>query len=307
MRKYILCLIFIAVFFLNLSAVNTLISLPEISTASSRGLAGAVSAKKAEVNAVFYNPACVYGIKNFQGVFTYHNNPINNSSSTLTTLTIPIPDYGTFALSYVYDRQARVTDAPYGATDLSRYNQIVSLAYGFSISENIKLGGALRYINSAIGANNTTNIAVDAGAVFGWESNLTGSIAILDMGGQAAYSGSGSLLGSEVLGSRFGVGLNYDSDWDPAHKMSFSADGFYNMFESKYTAAIGAAYSFQEMITLRIGNKLDANGSYLLSLGAGFNYDFYGVKTRFDYAHTGKLAGSGGEVDSNLISISMYF
>ena len=307
MKKNIFCIILISLFSFNLSAVHYLISLPELSTASSRGAGGAVSAKKAEVNAVFANPACVYGIKNFQGIFTYNHNSIIKSSSTLTTLIIPIPDDGSFALSYSYDRQWEVTDIPYGSSDLSRYNQIVSLAYGFSISDNIKLGAAARYINSAIKENNTGNMAFDAGAVFGWDSNLTGSISFLDFGGQVSYTGTGSLLGDEVLASRFGVGFNYDSDWNPAHRMSFSADGFYHMFESKYTVALGVTYNFQELITLRIGNKVDVTGSYLFSWGAGFNYDFYGMKARLDYAYMGKLTGPGDKGESNLISISMYF
>src|SRR5450759_4984419 len=87
--------------------------LPEVSTASSAGISGACSAKQSDINALPYNPAAIYGIHNVTAMFTYDKNSLINSSSTLTTIVFSGQNDGTFALSYVFDRQSGVTDAPY--------------------------------------------------------------------------------------------------------------------------------------------------------------------------------------------------
>jgi hypothetical protein len=280
---------------------------PEVSTASSAGISGACSAKQSDINALTYNPAAIYGIHNVTAMFTYDNNSLINSSSTLTTIVIPGQNDCTFALSYVFDRQSGVTDAPYGASDLSRYNRIVTAAYAFSAAENIKLGAAVKYLDSTIVSNKTSYMAFDAGAVFTGDFGLTSSVSILNLGDQFLYTDPLSLLSHEILPLKLGVGLNYDLPIDNINSISFSADCFYHVNESRYAAAIGMEYVFQNMITARFGDNVDAKGLDFISWGAGFNYDFYGIKTRLDYAYSVKISGTGDNGASNLLSILVFF
>lgn len=307
MKKKLLFCFYLVFSFANIYSNNNLIMLPEISSAAATGIEGAYGAKSADLNTIPYNPAGIYGIKDFRIMFTYNDNELIKSNSTLTSVSIPFLDDSVFAIYYVYDRQYGVIDAPYGDSDLSRYNQIASLGYAFSMSENIKLGVAGKYISSSIISNSSSYLACDMGAVFGGDGGLTASITILNLGNRLSYKGDGSLLADEILPLKFEVGFNFDILKDDTNAISLSSDGAYYLNKVKYDIALGLEYVFQNMIIVRIGNKVDIKGSDFFSWGAGFNYDFNGIKTRLDYAYSGKLSGTGLNGAANLLSVSIFF
>ncbi len=281
--------------------------LPEFSTAASTGISGACSAKTADINSISNNPAALYGVSNFQAMFTYNNNTLTGSSSTLSTVVLPAKEDGDFALSYVFDRQSGVADSPYSGSGLSRYNYITSLSYAFSASENIKLGVTAKYINSVIVKNSASYLAFDAGAVFMGDGGLSGSVSVMNIGDRFDDSDTQSLLAKETLPLKFGAGFNFDILNDNVNAISVSGGGFYHANETKFDAAVGLEYMYQNMIIIRAGNKVDIQGSDFVSAGAGFNYDFNGLNTRFDYGVSSKLSGPGVNGASSLISILIFF
>ena len=286
---------------------NTSMIIPEGFTAASAGMSGACSAKRGDINALFFNPAGIYGINNFQAMFTYDNNILTNSSSTLSTVIIPAEEDGNFAISYGFDRQAKVIDAAYGVSDLSRFNYITSLSYAFSVFENIRMGITAKYISSEIAKNSASYTAFDAGAVFVGDDGMSWSIAVLNAGAGFNYSDAESLLDREALPLKFGAGFNFDALKDNVNALSFSADSFFHVNESRFDISLGLEYIYKGIIIIRAGNKVDAYGSDLISLGAGFNYDFNGINTRFDYAVLSKQSGTGENGASHLLSISIFF
>ncbi|MEI7542534.1 MAG: hypothetical protein WCJ94_04710 [bacterium] len=307
MKKILFGFIILLSSYVSVYSNHISILLPDITTAASIGISGACGAKAADLNSLMYNPAAISGINSYKLMFTYNSNSIINSSSTLTTILVPLFNDMAFALSYVFDRQSGIIDIPYGISDLSRYNSMISIAYALALTESIKCGATFKYLESNIIASRSTHMGFDAGAVFGGDSNLTGSIAILDIAGPVTYAGTESLLANEIMPFRFGVGFNYDAYCDDAHFLAFSIDGFYHVNEIKYDVSLGLKYVYKNLLTIRIGDKLDIYGSDFLSWGTGLNYNFYGVDVRIDYACLAKLTGAGNRGSSNVLSMLVSF
>lgn len=307
MRKILLSCAIVFTSFVSIFSHHISILLPDITTAASIGISGACGAKLSDLNSLMYNPAAITGINNYKLMFTYNSNNIINSSSTLATILVPLANDMAFALSYVFDRQSGITDAPYGSSDLSRYNKMISIAYALALTEYIKYGATIKYLESNIIANRSTHMAFDTGAIFGGDSNLIGSISVLDIAGPLTNTGTESLLANEVMPLRFGVGFNYDAYSDDMNFLAFSADTFYHINEVKYDAALGIKYVYKNLLTIRIGDKLDIYGSDFVSWGTGLNYNFYGVDVRVDYACLAKVSGVGKSGSSNVLSMLVSF
>jgi hypothetical protein len=181
--------------------------------------------------------------------------------------------------------EAVVTGNTYSARDMA-----VGLTYARKITENLSIGGSVRWLREGIAELSMTNWSFDFGTVFytGFRT-LRIAVAARNFGPDSRLTGWSEEYQAEAydirmpLDFRVGVAMDLFDDVESPHLLVLAVDGDHpNDGPEKFH--IGGEYSFQKTFFLRGGYKFnyDEQG---LTLGAGVHYPVTDLKLTVNYAY----------------------
>jgi hypothetical protein len=267
------------------------------------GLGEATIASVQGVNAIFWNPAGITGMRGAEAGFNY-NQWIGDISVLSGAVGYNWDGIGTFVLNYIALDYGNIAEAlvtsPSGNID-TRTGQSFSgsdLSIGVGIArqftDKLSIGLNLKYLREDLHIYSSDLWAFDIGTIYytGWYGvNLAMSAQNFSTRARWLYTKeeeqqnyelplvfkigmSVDLLGGEDLL----LGGNYDH-----HRLVLNVDAIHT---NDYNERLhfGMEYTFYNIFTLRGGYRLNYEEGNL-SFGAGVQYDFSYVRFKFDYAY----------------------
>jgi len=162
----------------------------------------------------------------------------------------------------------------------------IGVSYGIGLFNMLQVGAGFKYIMSNIENEDATAYAGDFGVIFRppMLPQLSVGAAGYNFGTEMVFLEQGDPL---PRGAR--VGFGYEQPLGEIHNVVVSLDGVkYNDWDN-YRANIGGEYTLLDMISGRVGYKIEFNEGEEenpdgFTLGGGFKHVLGGVKMRFDYA-----------------------
>lgn len=220
---------------------------------------------------------------------------------------------------------------------LNSFDMSIAASYATKLSEDIGVGGNIKFIYSRLSnlrIKNTaenekgigSSVAIDIGIMKKnlWINDLTFGASLANIGPRIAYVDQDQ---ADVLPTNLRIGVTY-----PVYKSEFNnvyatyeinrlivrgrKNGSDDLSKALFTTwtdngwhrighNIGVEYSYSDFLSLRTGTALDVAGKvYDLNFGAGIKYSMF----RLDFAYTTKLAGEFNPRDgSQFYSIGLNF
>ena len=226
-----------------------------VSTARASALGGAFDAMINDPNALFYNPASVYTVKDkrFSATFLKHTLDINSGNISFSNY---INKVGVVGVSAVYSNYGSfqrynnvgTPNGTFGANDLC-----LAVSYANELDTNLFYGGSLKYIYENIDKYSSSAIAVDIGILYKLKDGRTNlGASILNAGTQlSTYNGV-----SESLPLDIRLGVNHRLKGLPLmvlasfHHLGDHTDNFFSKF---LNFSIGGELYMGQYIRLRLG------------------------------------------------------
>jgi hypothetical protein len=238
--------------------------------ARGNGMAGAVTAEVTSLDSLIWNPSGLAKMisKNMSLNYTRWIGEMNQIYAAYG-MPLSSPKYGKIGLSVTYFNQGSLSESvptTPESLNVDTYDVAVSLGYGVSINKSLQVGAAVRYLNSKILGISQTGAAADAGFQYAVDAKrkLRIGAAIKNLG----YSSGNELMPTSIQG-----GLSYKQSMN-ADIVRFNVDADYMTSTSIAGARVGLEYTYQKMLLIRAGYKLDSSASTLsringFSLGIG--------------------------------------
>lgn len=218
---------------------------------------------------------------------------------------------------------------------ITSYDLSLAASYGTKLSEDLGVGGNLKYIYSKLANKDATgqsqkgygsSVALDIGVMKKnfLISDLTFGASLANIGPKIAYVDEDQ---ADPLPTNLRIGFTY-----PVYKSEFNnvsatyeinrlivrgrRDGSDPLYKAIFTTwtdngwrrlghNMGIEYTYADFLALRAGSALDVAGNlYDMNFGAGIKYSIF----KFDFAYTTKLAGDFNPRDgSQFYSIGVAF
>ncbi|MGN0201746.1 MAG: PorV/PorQ family protein [Candidatus Cryptobacteroides sp.] len=173
---------------------------------------------------------------------------------------------------------------------------LVGLGFGCRIAGNLSAGVNLKYAGETLAGDvSLSAFAADVFLAYKWKGlNVTAGVSSVGTSVSAASGDSFSLPSSAS------VGAAYDLAFSEKHGLNFAldADCFFN---GGITAALGAEYSFADMVFARAGYHYGSSTAVLPSfVTVGLGARFVGIDINFAYL-------TGNEVLGNTLTIGIGY
>lgn len=263
---------------------------------------------KGDANSVFGNPAALAQVNNMDVVFNRANwiadigyNSIsiakNFNSIGFFALHLANVDYGSIpetinSVIVGEDRtEAIVTGRTYTASDIA-----IGLSYARRITEQLSVGGSVRWIRETIAEVSMDNWAVDIGTLFytGFRSLRLG-LAARNFGPDSHFFGFSEEYQSEPvdvkmpLDFRFGIAMDFLDTQDSPHILTLALEATHPNDESE-KLHFGTEYTFNNILSIRGGYKFNYDEESF-TFGFGINYPIsdYEIKVHYAYVDFGDL------------------
>ena len=178
-----------------------------------------------------------------------------------------------------------VTGRTFSASDIA-----VGISYSRSITDNLSVGGNIRWMRESIADVSMNNWALDIGTLFytGFRSLRIGFTA-RNFGPDSHLIGFNEELQSEPqdikmpLDFRLGVAMDFFDDPGSKNLLTISVDGNHpNDGPEKFRA--GVEYTFNKIFSIRAGYKFNYDEESF-TFGAGIEYPVYGYNLSVHYAY----------------------
>jgi len=270
-------------------------------------------------NAVYGNPALLAGIDHFDIQF---NNVGWLADIHYTSLAIArhFEGIGTFALSYVGMNYGDIVETmhiglqgggtvPYVTGETFTANDMaIGLSYARQITNQLALGGNLRYLNQEIAGTGMSNWSFDFSTIyFTGLRSLRLAITARNFGPDAHLVGYSEELQSEPVDIRMPLelrgGIAYD--WlegkDSPHLLTTTLEGRVPS-DGREKIHFGTEYSFHDLFSVRGGYRFnyDEEG---LTLGLGFHFPVGAYDCALNYA----FLDYGALTHVNMFSFGLTF
>lgn len=176
-------------------------------------------------------------------------------------------------------------------------NMQLGLGFGWRVLPNVSVGANIGYASEKLTSEfsyGALDMDIYAMAEFG---GLKAVLGVSEIGGKVkSASGAGFALPSAL-----NLGVGYGMSPVQKHDISLRADAQY-YFMGDFAAAIGAAYTYDDMVTLRAGYRYGGTSVIpsFMSLGAGVK--FFGVKVDVAY-----VLGSSAMANTVAVSLGYSF
>jgi len=259
---------------------------------SARGasLAGAMVAKRAEIQGLFHNPASLSGLKGTSWSANYVNHLLDiGGGNFILAKEINSGNFGFGLASIEYGSFDRIDDRGTDlGTDFSASDLIVSLGFSREISGVLSIGTNIKWANSSIDRYSSNAIALDAGFIYYQaERDLSIGGGIFNLGKSTAF-----IDNNDPLPTNFRIGISKLLAHLP---LRVNAEGIWLTY-GNWKALASGEIILSPNVNLIVGlssNRLDLDTSSLSedfysggNIGLGIMVD----KWRIDYA----LSSYGG-------------
>ena len=257
---------------------------------------------RGDANAVFGNPGALAQVKNVDVAVNrtnwiadigYQSVSVVKNFDGIGVFGISVAniDYGDIPETINYpisgeDRtEAVVTGNNFTATDWA-----VGITYARQITNQLSVGGNVRWLRESIADVSMNNISLDIGTLFytGYRS-LRIAFTARNFGPDSHFLGFNEDLQSEPmdikmpLDFRLGVAMDFFDEPGSVNLLTVSVDGNHpNDGPEKFR--MGAEYTFNNMFSLRGGYKFNYDEESF-SFGAGFEYPVSDYKLSVHYAY----------------------
>ena len=270
-------------------------------------------------NVVFGNPALMAWIENYDVQFNNFSWLADISYTSLAAAKT-FPGIGTFALSYVNMNYGDIPETIQAGIQgggtvplvtgemFTAYDMAVGLSFARQITEQLGLGGSIRYLNEEIAGTGMSNWSMDFSTIYytGFRS-LRLAITARNFGPDAHLVGYSEDLRSEPVDIRMPLelrgGIAYD--WldgvSSPHLLMTVLEGRVPS-DGKEKIHFGTEYSYHNLFFVRGGYRFnyDEEG---LTLGMGINFPVVGYHCTLNYAYL----DFGALTQVNMFSFGLEF
>lgn len=277
--------------------------------ARAEAMGGAIVGLSDDASSVFWNPAGIVKVKNFQAFFSYID-WFNLFDVNAASLVYNAGDAGTFAASMILfstDKMEITTETePNGTGRFFDANDIaLGVSYARYLTDRFNVGVSVKYIHQRIWNETASGFAFDIGTQYHLDfQNLTIAMSMTNFGGDMKYDGpdldftyrkddnfpvsrlTPSRLTTEEypLPLNFQVGVGFDVFEAEFVKMRGAVDVTHPNDNSE-RAHFGTEFTFFDRLYLRGGYKLNYDDQSF-AFGAGVNLLWSGNAVYFDYAYS---------------------
>ncbi len=290
-------------------------------TARVQGLGGAFTAIANDINALYLNPAGLKDLKE-TAVLANYTDWIGDFTYNYIAFAMPLP-YGAFGIQVGmmnYGQFEETTlDQPDGTgTTLSASSSFVGFSYARALTDKLGVGLTLKVIREAIARESASGFAIDLGTHYNTGfKNLRIAMALQNYGADMSFKGpdldisgipedwieyynyGGTSLPTTFktapykLPLFFRLGIASDLVDVPNHELSWALD-LIHPNDGAEKVMTGFEYTFDRMLSLRFGYRLDPDRTYDewaekkytygLSGGLGLKLGFGPSRIGVDYA-----------------------
>ncbi|MBN1824064.1 MAG: PorV/PorQ family protein [Endomicrobiales bacterium] len=263
-----------------------------------------------DASALYWNPAGLARLEQKELSVT-HNESFENIKHDFAGYAFPVfKGYAAIAAYGLYtpediERRSGLNEAdPYEPLTsiegyFKAYDTAAHLSYARFINKNLSLGGSLKYIQQTIDTESASGVAVDAGALYSFDTSpLSLGLAFQHVGTEIKFREKGYPLPMNVkLAAAYRITDRLTTTFDlnqPVDNYLFISSGW--------------EYFPVELLSIRAGYRYRLNGLELgdlhgLSAGLGFNFKAGETNVRLDYAFVPySVLG-----DSHRMSLSILF
>jgi hypothetical protein len=279
------------------------------------GMGSAFVSLANDATAMYWNPAGIARLSNFNAVFC-NSNWIADLAYNYAGAVFPLGNYGNLGLSATFltmDQMERTTIASPDGTgeffDAGSY--ALSVSYGRNLTNQFAIGISAKYINERLYHTNATGVALDLGALFdtgfhgltlgmnianyGSKMQLDGRDLQVQHDVDETHYGNDPNTNARLLTDRFDLplmfrfGVSMDVLRGSEHNsLVLAVDALHPSDDVEYLN-VGGEYVFYKMFSLRGGLKeLFSNDTEQgFTFGGGLRYAFPGsnMKLSFDYSY----------------------
>ena len=276
------------------------------------GMGGAFVAVANDVTAAYWNPGGLSKLQSNEFNVT-HADWLANTKLDWAGIAMKLSESDAFAISlYQLDygeeeittvRQQNGTGQTWSASDIA-----ISLSYARNLTDVFSIGGTVKYIQQKIWNESASAFAIDIGLLFTTQFNgLRLGMNIANFGTEMKLSGKDLLQPIDIDPAHAGNNANITTDLDTDSwnlPLVFSVGLSYDFLKNEdwtFTVATDALIPNNQTSYLNLGgelvwdNILFLRGGYNslfkdfaeegLTVGAGLQYDFGGVRVRADYSY----------------------
>jgi hypothetical protein len=181
--------------------------------------------------------------------------------------------------------QATLTGNMYTARDI-----VAGLSYARSITDNLSIGGSVRWMRQTIAELSMNNWSVDFGTIYntGFRS-LRIAVAARNFGPDSRFGGWSEQYQTESemvrlpIDFRLGIAMDFLDEPGSPHLITVVVEGDHPN-DGKEKFHVGASYSYADTFFLRGGYKFNYDVQQF-TFGAGIRYEFAGVVGTVSYAY----------------------
>ena len=266
-----------------------------------------------DVSSMYWNPAGIAQLNDFEAMFS-STKWIADISLNYAGAALPLGNFGTFGLNATFltmDQFERTTtDSPDGTGEfVDAGSYAFGLVYARNLSDQFSIGFNAKYIYERLYHSSSNGYALDVGVLF--DTHLSGlklGMSISNYGTKMQLAGqdfqvvhdpypsiagnNGSInatLSADAydlpLLFRLGASMDVLKGWSRSN-LVISVDALHPSDDVE-NMNIGAEYTFDNLIALRIGYKglFSKDSEQGLNYGGGIQYEISGIKLKVDYSY----------------------
>ncbi len=265
-------------------------------------------------SAMYWNPAGISNISDFQGIFTY-TKMFADINLNYLGIVIPAGSVGTFGVSVtalnVGDMEVTTEYYPEGTGEkFSAGSYAFGLSYARYITSDFTVGFSVKYIREDIYNSSAEGVGFDIGTIFntpfygikfassitnyGSKMQITGQDLLIRHDPDPTRAGNNQTIDANYSTEQFElplklqIGISRDFIITDENKLTIAVDAIHPNDNNQWVNVGGELSLFNDLISLRGGYKTlflkDTQEG--LTLGAGIKYDGLKVfKIRVDYAY----------------------
>jgi len=277
-------------------------------------MGGAFSAVSNDATAMYWNPAGLGDINEYQGVFNYTKLFADINLSYFGAV-IPLGDLGTagFNISALNFGEMEITTElePEGiGTTFSASSYAFGISFARHITDKFVIGANVKYIRETIFNSYADGFAVDIGTIFltpfwgikfassisnfGTKMQISGDDLLVRYDQDPTTSGNNETVDAFLATDRFElplklqIGLSREFEISDGNNFLLAIDANYPNDNKQWVNVGGEINLFNKLISLRGGYKtlFLADSQEGLTLGFGINYklqDSFGVRVGYAY------------------------
>jgi len=231
------------------------------------GMGEAFTGLADDASAMFFNPGGLSQV-NYPEVLSMYNNWLADTNQQVLAIAYPIKN-GTLAFGYSalnsgsiqgYDQNGAATSA------FTTSSSSLNVSYGKKVNESLGLGIGAKLISERLENNQAGTWALDAGALYRFNPQVTLGASVLNFGSAAKF-----IAENTALPTSYRLGINYNSKF-LKEDLNLASDIVSYAESTKIN--FGMEYTIRNLLVVRAGSQAGALRAGLGILANVFSFDY---------------------------------